>query len=77
MAPFGYSQDERDVEVMDDDAVPPSQGPPTQLEQPMDVPMTTEDPDKPAPAVTNAPGQADTLAFPEKSPLQGKTHLHN
>ena len=26
--------------------------------------------------MTNAPEQAATLAFPNKSPLQGKTHLH-
>ena len=39
--PFGFSQDELDVDAMDDDAVSPTQEPPTQSEQREDVPMAT------------------------------------
>ena len=67
--PFGYSQDKLDIGVIDDGAMPPDQEPTTQPGQPTGAPMTTEDLSEPAPAVTNAPGQADLLAFPDKSPL--------
>ena len=77
--PFGFSQDELDVDAMDDDAVFPTQEPPMQPEQPEDVPMATEDTAKqakPLTTATNATGQPIILDFPNKSPLLGKTHLH-
>ena len=75
-APFGYSQDELDTEVTDDGAAPTDQEPPSQPEQLADATMVSQDPTDTAPAANDAPGPAALLAFPDKSPLRGKTHLH-
>ena len=72
-APFGYSQDELDIEVMDDGVAPTDQEP---TAQPAEATMVSQDPTDTAPAANDVPGPAALLAFPDKSPLRGKTHLH-
>ena len=79
VVPFGFSQDELDDEDMDDNGLPPNKGPLIQEEQQADVPMTVEgtpDQAEPAPSPTNTPGHPIILGFLNKSPLQGRTHLH-
>ena len=70
--PFGFSQDKLDLDAMDDNAVSPTQEPPTQPEQLENVPMVTEGMPEQAetiPTATNATGPPINLDFPNKSPL--------